>query len=110
MRGELSIHSNRGVSAVWLSDAFTMPLFASLAYDYGCRLNPQGIAPFKVGIEAHRDAFFGYRLTGVWARGEHPLDEHLLVAAAAAATKALLDKADAIREAFSACEHLAEAA
>ena len=110
VRGELSIHSDRGVSAVWLSDAFTMPLFAALAHDFCCLLHPRGVAPFDVGVEADPDAFFGYRMTGVWARGEDPLAEHLLVASAAAATKSLLGKADAIRAAFDACKALAERA
>ena len=108
VRGELSIHSDRGVSAVWLSDAFTMPLFASLAHEYCRRLDPRGAVPFEVGIEAQPDAFFGYRLSGIWARADDPLAEHLLVTSAAAATKTLLDKADAVRVAFDACKELAQ--
>ena len=110
VRSELSIHSDRGVSAVWLSDAFTLPLFAALAYDYGRRLDPDGVASFDVEIEPQADAFFGYRFVGIWTRDADPLREHLLVAAAAAATKTLLDRADAIRVAFNTCKELAAGA
>lgn len=108
VRGELSVHSDRGVSPVWLADGFTMPLFAALAHEYAALLDPGGKPGFDVGLEADPEGFFGYRLTGIWAHDDDPRTDHLIALTAAAATKALLEKPEALHCSFDRCKAIAE--
>lgn len=91
------------ISATWLSPEFTGPLFAGLAYFYGSTLMPNGACCFRPEIVRDEAAFFGYRLTGVELDEPTHEKELFMALCAAAATKALMTKADALGSAFEAC-------
>lgn len=86
-----SIHSDAGVSRIWLSAEFTLPLFALAAEDFCDRLSPTGKGFIRCHVAADDDAFFGIRLVSVTTDDSDAGRDHQFALYALAGTKHYLD-------------------
>nr|WP_320196643.1 hypothetical protein [Agrobacterium rosae]MDX8305193.1 hypothetical protein [Agrobacterium rosae]MDX8316291.1 hypothetical protein [Agrobacterium rosae]MDX8321730.1 hypothetical protein [Agrobacterium sp. rho-8.1]MDX8332402.1 hypothetical protein [Agrobacterium rosae] len=97
VRSEISLHSDKGVSPIWLSSEFTLPLFALAAEDLCDLLSPSGKGFIRCDVAADEDAFFGLKLVSVTSEELSETRNHEFDLYALAGTKRYLDSAAGMR-------------
>lgn len=99
VRSEIQLHSDRGVSPIWLSDEFTLPLFALVAENYCNLLSPTGKGFIRAEIEADDESFFGAKLKTITSAYDDQAHEYQFNLYALAGTKAYLETEAGMRNA-----------
>ena len=97
VRSEVQFHSDRGVSPIWLSPEFTLPLFGLAAEDLCDQLSPQGKGNIRCLVEADETAFFGLRFVGMEADESSEEDNYAFDLFALAGTKRYLENEAGMR-------------
>lgn len=97
VRSEIQLHTDRGVSPIWLSPEFTLPLFALAAEDLCNLLAPSGRGFIHCTVEADEEAFFGLRLVSIEADEETEVQNHEFDLYALAGTKRYLENEAGMR-------------
>lgn len=97
VRSEISLHTDRGVSPIWLSSEFTLPLFALAAEDLCDLLSPTGKGFINCTVKADPDAFFGVTLVSIVSDEASDERNHEFDLYALAGTKRYLDSVAGMR-------------
>lgn len=97
VRSEIQLHSDRGVSPIWLSPEFTLPLFALAAEDLCDLLSPTGKGFIRCEVAADDEAFFGVKLLSISADERNETQNHEFDLYALAGTKRYLESEAGMR-------------
>ncbi len=97
VRSEISLHSDRGVSPIWLSPEFTLPLFALAAEDLCDLLSPTEKGFIRCEVQQDDDAFFGVKLISITVEETSEEKNHEFDLYALAGTKRYLESVSGMR-------------